>query len=434
MHKIFYKRFFLAIMSLGLITPNIMLASNLPVFDKELEFKLGGNGVALLNNGWHTPEGSHTWSSAQYATIDLAQYRDYLFNASRMQIILNTSVVFPFSDVKNVNVTLQGKAVKTMQVNGQGKHVLWLPQLEGDKMDPSATLLRFEIPNYQSSPALLKMSDDDRMLGIAFTSMMVKLDLDCGEQQKLFFNNGHGIQTVQIIPTVGDGDCLSHAAFTEGGETYQVVQKKAAGYRQNFCQLVNDGQFLEPLKALVYEDFIDILSVNPTNKVVPDEFKTLIREKDEYATMFELMRKFKVEATVPLQTPEARYPVETITEKIKPENVKQFVERFRKVGGVETYIPFRQADTICPAEIFARLAGKQINIFTFNNQTKSLNFIKKVGTTGPTVNILHSGVHYVRLMDLGNLSHTEQAQCNQIYMNFLQHIHDVSETYNPNLY
>ncbi|AIL12679.1 hypothetical protein IM40_02720 [Candidatus Paracaedimonas acanthamoebae] len=222
------------------------------------------------------------------------------------------------------------------------------------------------------------------------------------------------ISEFSIYPTIGDGDCFFHAAFTEVGESEGAIKKKAAEMRSALCEVVKEGQYINELRHLVYEHYIDLLVNKPNHPDLPQAIKAIMIEKDEYTATYNGMQKFGL-LTETTPNPEDRYSVDTIKSLISHDHIKSYMERFRTVGGDETYIPFRSG-IICPAEILAILGERHINIFTFASETKDseskeLRLMKIAGTSGPVVNVLHIGDHFVRLScNLNESDDTKQAE------------------------
>lgn len=217
-----------------------------------------------------------------------------------------------------------------------------------------------------------------------------------------------------VCPTIGDGDCFFHAAFTDAGNTAQDIQEKAARMRNELSDAVQRGEYLDDLKPLVYEHYMGLIANNSNHPEVPKTIKDTMNEKNEYILTYNGMQKFGF-LTETTPNPEVKYPISSIHSFISHDHIKVYMERLRTVGGYETYIPFRP-DMTSPADILAVLRGKQINIFTFNTTTNQLDFLKTAGKKGPVISILHTGNHFVRLYDPNDDNGT--IQCEQILKNY----------------
>jgi hypothetical protein len=236
--------------------------------------------------------------------------------------------------------------------------------------------------------------------------------------QKLqYLEDNETVREYLSCPTVGDGDCFFHAAFTDPEEDTRTVQDKAANMRKLLCDAVQQGEYLDDLKPLVYEHYMELLANNNDHLEVPDNIKQYMQNKNDYTNMYNNMQRFEIpidNKTTP--NPETRFPADKVKGLITPDQIKNYIERFRQVGGYETYIPFRP-DILCPVEILANIGQKKISIFTFNTTEKKLQFHKTAGTVGPLVRIVHTGNHFVRLYRPHG-SEGFLRQCDQILANY----------------
>jgi uncharacterized protein (TIGR04141 family) len=241
-----------------------------------------------------------------------------------------------------------------------------------------------------------------------------KDDLDVSLIQKLLYTGANQILEFLTCPTVGDGDCYFHLAFTEEGETAQDVRNKAALMRIALCNAVQNGQYLDDFRPLVYEHYMGLLANNSDHPGVPTPIKNMVMEKDDYSSMYNNMHRFGIR-TDGILTPENKFPIVTIQTLITSDQIIDYMERFRKVGGYESYIPIRP-DIIGPADRIAINGNRRINIFTLKSGTMQLNFMRTVGTTGPIINGLLIGNHFVRLY-MASADENYTHQCEQIILN-----------------
>lgn len=218
-------------------------------------------------------------------------------------------------------------------------------------------------------------------------------------------------------PTAGDGDCFFHAAFTEPGDSLQAVQDKAAILRRQLCDAVQQGQYVDTLRPLVYEYYIELLTNDEKHPKVPETFQQRIQDKNRYTSMYNDMQYFHIPADH-IPGPEEKFPVHEIQALIEQDHIKAYMEKLRNVGDYESYIPFRP-EVLCPLDILARIGQKQINLFTFNETEKKLQFHKRAGTDGPAINILHTGNHFIRLCQISEEEEISLRQCEQIRKNYL---------------
>ena len=115
--KDYINKFFLlsAILVTQLIT-SCAVASDPEIFN-EHKFKIGGNGIKCLGEGWHDPEPEHVWSAKQYVSLNLEPYKAYLLNAPRIELALKIGA-FPWHEEKEVNVTFQKQFVGSYKILG----------------------------------------------------------------------------------------------------------------------------------------------------------------------------------------------------------------------------------------------------------------------------------------------------------------------------
>ena len=94
---------------------------------------------------------------------------------------------------------------------------------------------------------------------------------------------------------------------------------------------------------------------------------------------------------------------EVIRDAVSDEDVKEYMEDLRTAtSNSKTFIPVRGNGMVCPAEILAQRNNKRINIFLYDKKAGTLKLLKSVGPIGgDIVNILHGGLHFVRLYNPG---------------------------------
>lgn len=206
------------------------------------------------------------------------------------------------------------------------------------------------------------------------------LNLDTMSLQKVRFDGSNpplGLyEQYSICHTAGDGDCFFHAAFTESGDTYEIIQKKAANMRSQLSDILLQGQYLENCKELAYFFYAE--------KYVSKQFNAI-------PTHF----KWNFGAHGKGDTPES---VATIISNIDNTTVQQYINMLRtNEENEDTYIPILKSDKDCPATILAHLGAKRINIFELHGTSNSLKKIKTVGSSGSIINILLRGGHFERL-------------------------------------
>lgn len=240
------------------------------------------------------------------------------------------------------------------------------------------------------------------------------LDVNTIQKLKYVFPEGKQTWEFLVCPTIGDGNCFFHAAYTDMGDTALDVQNKAVDMRKELCDVIQGGKYLDHLRPLVYEHYSELLENNSSHPEVPQSIQTIMIEKNEYTLMYNSMQKFGL-VTQAIPNPETKYPINRIQELILPDHIKAYMERFRTVGGYETYIPVRP-NMISPVDILAELGKTKINIFTFNAERNQLDFIKTAGIEGSVINILHTGNHFIRLYD--SKDNKGMNQCEQILKNY----------------
>jgi uncharacterized protein (TIGR04141 family) len=281
----------------------------------------------------------------------------------------------------------------------------------------SPFVIKTEPPGSSAQLPAQQPKKDLKSLFEATTLPSTTLDVSIVQKLQFLWTHDHTLHEYYAIPTVGDGDCFFHAAFTETGESFDVVQAKAAVMRTQLCDAVQQGHHVDDLRNLVYEHYKGLLSDNENPPEVPESIKHYMREKNEYASMYNNMQRFGI-SVADIPQPEVRFSEELGKAFVTSDHIKSYIERFRTVGGYQTYIPFRP-DCICPANLLATIGRKRINIFTFHPTEGKLQFHKTAGTAGPVVNILHVRNHFVRLY----LPVEEDAsfhQCEQVWENYLQ--------------
>lgn len=221
-------------------------------------------------------------------------------------------------------------------------------------------------------------------------------------------------------PTIGDGDCFFHAAFTEPGDTPEAVSYRALNLRGRLCDAIkgNDAN-ARRFVSLLYEHYRGLWGT-PGSEDIPSSIRTLFQEDDEYSTVRTYLTGLGVDPLPSQISFPQKHTVEHITNQISLGNIRTYMERFRVVGGPRTYIPFREG-TFCPAEALAFLGGKRVNIFTYNEGSHQLNICKRATAPGaissPIINILHAGDHYVRLFNPAE-GDLHKSQSEQIMRNF----------------
>lgn len=405
------KLFILAtILAMPLIT-SCAVASEPEIF-KELEFKIGGNGAQCLADGWHETESTHVWSASQNATLNLIPYKKLLTTAPNLDLEITLG---SFPGEQDITIRFQNEQVGEVKIKELKSIKLTLPNFQQGKSDPDTTL-SFQIPKWNQSPFTLGLDQDQRLLGIIIKSIKLKaMRLDLSISQELQFVSEHGhIQKLTTIPTIGDGDCFNHVAFTKLHDTPTTVVKKANIARADFCDAVQNGEYLEDLRPLVYENFLELLSLDEFDKNVPENIRKMINIKNKYSEMISSMQYFGL-ATEGLEAPEVKFPAKKIEEAIETADIKKNIERFRKASGQYSYISPR-VDINCPANIIATRAKIRMNIFTFLPSTQTLHLYKTVGIEGVRpINLLLDGIHCVRLFD--PKCNEEHDDCNQIYNN-----------------
>lgn len=221
-------------------------------------------------------------------------------------------------------------------------------------------------------------------------------------------------------PTIGDGDCFFHAMLTEPGDTPQDVSRKATDLRAKFYNSIQTkDSYAELFEFLVYEHYRELWG-NLERDNIPTAIKALFQEDDEYMAARNLLIKLGVDPLPPQLISPQRHSEEDIISQISLDNIRSYMERFRIVGGPQTYIPVRN-EIYCPAEALAIRSKKRVNIFLFNEKTCQLFLYKKATSPHkitnidisnyPIVNILQIENHYIRLFNpLEGELHQNQSQ------------------------
>lgn len=226
---------------------------------------------------------------------------------------------------------------------------------------------------------------------------------------------GPGIYLTYITcPTIGDGDCFFHATFTENGEDLDAISEKASIMRNDFCDAVQEGEYLEECKNLLYEHYLELSGIEQYEEI-PENIAVKFKKNAVYIDDRNKIISFNLGVPEQFQD-EHLYSQDDIKADISDDSIKTYVERFRTVGGEETYIPVRP-DMSCSAEIIATRNNKRINIFTFNKIAGEIDLVKTVGNNGSIVNILIEGIHFVIIYNISeNNNHYLQAM--QIINNY----------------
>lgn len=187
--------------------------------------------------------------------------------------------------------------------------------------------------------------------------------------------------------TIGDGDCFTHAAFTEKAENAEQVVEKSSKMRKKLIEDIQNDSIADTLKYFVYGQYVYLLSEDSKHAEVPEQLQNL----------FSIYEELDVS-------------------QISADDVRTYMKRLEIVNGPESYIPLERETEICPAHLLAIQGKKQIRFFELNQTTNKLELIKIVGDKkDPIINILYAGNHYIRLF-----SHMDEIdQCNQIFQNYL---------------
>jgi len=293
-------------------------------------------------------------------------------------------------------------------------------EMSGDEPEGlfSPFVIKTEPSGSSVQPLAQRTQKDLKSLFEATTLASATLDVSTVQKLQFLWAQDQTLHEYYATPTVGDGDCFFHAAFTEPGESFDVVQAKAAVMRAQLCDAIQQGHHVDNLRNLVYEHYKGLLADNENHPEIPESIKRYMREKNEYASMYNNMQRFGISVEA-IPQPEVRFSEELVKALVVPDHIKIYMERFRRVGGYQTYIPFRP-DGACPASLLATIGQKRINIFTFNTTEGKLQLHKTAGTVGPLVNILHVDNHFVRLY-LPVEGENSLHQCEQIWKNYLQY-------------
>jgi hypothetical protein len=208
-----------------------------------------------------------------------------------------------------------------------------------------------------------------------------------------------------FCPTVGDGDCFFHAAFTEDGDTLKTAKKKAGGMRLALWNNIQNDGVAESLKPFVAGQYWDILhkaarrgtSLEKPLPGIPQVVQNAYKKKG-------IKLEFK--------------DIENLTTLI---DVKDYMAQLQTVSDkLESFIPLDSNPdiTVEPADLLAKRGNKQIRIFITNpHNAQELILLKTIGRKGdPIVNILQRGVHYTRLY----ARKEEKRDCRQIIKNTIE--------------
>lgn len=278
----------------------------------------------------------------------------------------------------------------------------------GDEVYDNSTFIQQQI----------KPSFDEEFL----ESLPLVTEIDTSKAQRFPFpnSNAENVQDGQCpeywsVPTIGDGDCFFHAVFTEDGETKEDVQKKAKKMRNALWETINNGEYLDDLKPLIYEHYIGLLTNDKNNQRVPESIRNMVKEKNKYAKMYNSMQHFQISLNA-IPKAEEKFPDDDIKNLITPNDITTYMEQFRTVDGEDSYIPFRK-DMRCPVDLLATIGKKRIKIFTFNATDQVLQLYKMAGTEGTIIYILHDNNHFVRLYKPAD-GEDYKKQCEQIYKNY----------------
>ena len=224
-------------------------------------------------------------------------------------------------------------------------------------------------------------------------------DLESEEKQRIYADQDRPIHLEYIdvygitthfltCPTIGDGDCLVHAAFTQKGENANLVVRKAATMRKNLINAITNDTVANYFKLFVCGQYMYLLSEDENHKEVPGNIKNMF------------IQQGFIEADI-----------------ISPNDVREYIKRLEDVkNGPEAYIPLERGVEICPAHWFAWQGRKQFRIFEFNEKTGKLDWIKDCGNPNDLIiNILYKDNHYTRFFAYDD----EKNECNQIFQNYL---------------
>lgn len=231
------------------------------------------------------------------------------------------------------------------------------------------------------------------------TKLLTDGELDLHTPQKLAFATpdiDQGLFAEYLTcPTIGDGDCFFHSAFTEDGEGESTVCAKAATMRKGLCDAIQSGQYIDDCRPLLYEHYLECYTHSAGG--VPKTVRDMFVANDQYEEVKAYLESRGILIPAELTKPHTE---EAIKATITIESIKSFMENLRtKSLREETYIPVRPGMR-CPAQILAERAGKRIHIFTYNNTTRQLELLKTVGPDDESpINILLSGVHYIHLFN-----------------------------------
>lgn len=218
-------------------------------------------------------------------------------------------------------------------------------------------------------------------------------------------------------PTKGDGDCFFHATFTQDGEDSETVAARAAVMRSQFCDVLPADGYLSGCRNIIYEEYKDKAIGFLTD--IPEPVRTMIKENYQHEAAHNYLQGLLQPGEVlpPVLALPYRHTDDTIRSAISSEMAKAYMERFRFNTGIESYIPVRTADMICPVEFLARENNVNINVFTLQKEegkaTGFLRLLKRArniqGQGTMPLNILIEGVHYVALINSGESEERKKA-------------------------
>jgi hypothetical protein len=228
------------------------------------------------------------------------------------------------------------------------------------------------------------------------TEQLTEGALDFHTPQKLAFvtpDTDQGLYAEYLTcPTIGDGDCFFHAAFTEDGEDESTVCAKAATMRKGLCDAIQSGQYIDDCRPLLYEYYLELYTQLAGG--IPKTVRDMFVANAEYDEVRNYLIKKHIPIPAELTQPHTE---DDIKAAIIVEHIKQYMENLRVRGSYQTYISVRPGIR-CPAQILAERAKKRIHIFTYNDTTRQLGLLKTVGPhEDKPISILLSGNHYIRL-------------------------------------
>jgi len=264
-----------------------------------------------------------------------------------------------------------------------------------------------------SADSFLSSNKNKTILKNVFKSEAVD-QIDSLEIQKVAYrgetNSEEGLYSDYITcPTKGDGDCFFHAVFTAPEEETKSVQKQAANMREGLVEAIKAGKYSNDIKDLLYENYLNMYSQGGKGLIPAsvcqkfDENSHFQRVRGcllQYQSTLQKHLTQNLTATLDQEfSKEFLYSEEQIKAGISQAEINEYMERFQIAGGENSYIPVRK-DMKCPAEIIALNNDKNINIFSFNESTKSLDLYKSIRSSkqGEITNILIEAGHFIRLL------------------------------------